>query len=254
VSGFGVFLGKELQEIRRTWRIWVIPGLTIFFAITGPVIALLTPVLMESLAGSQPGVVVKLPTPTAREAFGQFLKSMSQIVMIALVITGAGAVSGERSSGTAILVLTKPLSRRSFVLAKLVSQQVLLIASTVVGMAVTIGVTAALFDNLPVRAFVTATGIWLASAMMFLGVMVLCSVAFRARGAAAGAGLAVLFGTLILSIWPPLNRWTFVGLTGASGSALMGREVSVLWPLVTAGIVLVLVTVVAVRVFDGKEL
>jgi len=34
----------------------------------------------------------------------------------------------------------------------------------------------------------------------------------------------------------------------------MGREVSVLWPLITAGIVLLLVTVVAVRVFEGKEL
>lgn len=254
MSGFGVFLGKELQEIRRTWRIWVIPGLTIFFAITGPIIALLTPALMESLAGSQPGVVVQLPTPTAREAFGQFLKSMSQIIMLALVITGAGAVSGERSSGTAILVLTKPLSRAAFVLAKLASQQVLLVASTVVGVLVTIGVTAALFDNLPVRDFVIATAIWLASAMMFLGVMVLCSVMFRSRGAAAGAGLAVLFGMLILSIWPPLNRWTFVGLTGASGSALMGRQVSVLWPLITAVLLLVLVTIAAIRIFERKEL
>ena len=254
MSGFRVFLGKELQEIRRTWRIWVIPGLTIFFAITGPIIALLTPALMESLAGSQPGVVIQLPTPTARDAFGQFLKNLGDIIMIALVIAGAGAVSGERSSGTAILVLTKPLSRSAFVLAKLVSQQVLLVASTLVGSLVTIGVTAALFDNLPIRDFLIATAIWLAWAMTFAGVMVLCSAAFRSRGAAAGMGLAVLFGTLILAIWPPMRQWTFAGLTGASGAALMGKEVAVLWPLITAGLALVLVTLAAVRIFEGKEL
>ena len=254
MSGFGVFLAKELHEIRRTWRIWVIPGLTIFFAITGPIIALFTPALLASMASEQPGVVLQLPDPTAREALGQFLRNMGQIVMIALVITGAGSVSGERSSGTAILVLTKPLSRGAFVLAKLVSQQVLLIGSTIVGAAVTIGVTALLFDNLPVGDFLRATTLWLASAIPFLGVMVLCSVVFRARGAAAGAGLSWLFGVLLLSIWPPLNRWTFVGLTGASTSALLGQKAEVTWPLITAGLLLVVVTLVAMRAFERKEL
>lgn len=254
MSGFPVFLGKELQEIRRTWRIWVIPGMTLFFAITGPVIALLTPALLASLATEQPGMVVQLPDPTARDALGQFLKNMSQIVMIALVITGAGSVSGERSSGTAILVLTKPLSRGTFVLAKLVSQQMLLVGSTIAGVLVTIGVTEMLFDRLPIADFLRATAIWLVLAMSFLGVMVLCSVLFRSRGGASGAGLAFLFGTLLLSIWPPINRWTFVGLNEAAGAALMGREVSVLWPVVTAGLLLVVATAAAMRIFERKEL
>lgn len=254
MSGFTVFLGKELHEIRRTWRIWVIPGLTIFFAITGPIIALFTPALMESLASEQPGMVLQLPDPTARDALGQFLKNMGQIVLIALVITGAGSVSGERSSGTAILVLTKPLSRGAFVLAKLVSQELLLIGSTIAGVAVTLGVTALLFDNLPVGDFLRATALWLASAIPFLGVMVLCSVLFRARGAAAGAGLAWLFGALLLSIWPPLNRWTFVGLPGAGNAALVGQRVDVLWPLVTAGALLAVATIAAMRIFERKEL
>lgn len=254
MTGFGVFLGKELLEIRRTWRIWVIPGLAIFFAITGPIIALLTPALMKSLAGSQPGVVITVPDPTARDAFGQFLKNMSQIVVIALVITGAGAVSGERSSGTAILVLTKPLSRRAFVLAKLVSQQLLLVGSTLAGALVTTAVTAALFDQLPVAAFVRAVAIWLAFAMLFIAVMVLCSVLFRSRGAAAGAGLAFLFITLILSAWPVVSEWTFAGLPGASASALAGHEAVLAWPLATGAAGFIGAVVVAIRVFQRHEI
>lgn len=254
MKGFGVFLAKELWEIRRTWRIWVIPGLTIFFAISGPFIALVTPALVESLAGSQPGIVIKVPDPTARDAFGQFLKNLSQIVIIALIITGAGTVSGERSSGTAILVLTKPLSRAAFVVAKVVSQQILLIGSTIVGVVVTVGVTAALFDNLPVGDLIVATAIWLAFALLFAGVMVLCSVLFQARGAAAGAGLGVLFALLILSAWEPIARWTFAGLPGSSAAALAGHWPVVWWPLVTGAVALVAVVAAAAGIFARKEI
>jgi len=254
MKGFGVFLAKELWEIRRTWRIWVIPGLTIFFAITGPFIALLTPALVESLAGSQPGMVIKVPDPTARDAFGQFLKNLSQVVMIALVITGAGTVSGERSSGTAILVLTKPVSRAAFVVAKVVSQQILLVGSTILGVIVTVAVTAALFDQLPVRDLVAASAIWLAFALLFAGIMVLFSVLFQARGAAAGAGIGTLFVVLILSAWEPVSRWTFAGLPGASAAALGARPVFVVWPLVTALVALVAAVAAAVGIFAKKEI
>jgi ABC-2 type transport system permease protein len=254
MNGFMVFLAKELLEIRRTWRIWVIPGLTLFFAITGPILALFTPQLLQALAATDPGMVIKLPDPTAREAFGQFLQNMGQIVMIALVIAGAGAVSGERSSGTAILVLTKPLSRPAFILAKVISQQILLVVSTVLGTIVTIAVTAALFDNLPVKPFVIGVLLWLAFALFFAAVMTLCSVMVRSRGGAAGAGLFFLFSTLIASAFPIIAKWTFAGLTSASTKALLGQSPPVLWPLLTAGVGMVVAAAAAVVIFRRQEI
>ena len=60
------------------------------------------------------GVVMKIPSPTWRDSYAQLSKESGvRMVLIAVVITGAGAVSGERSSGTAILTLTKPVSRRA---------------------------------------------------------------------------------------------------------------------------------------------
>jgi ABC-2 type transport system permease protein len=120
MTGLGAFVRKELTEIVRTWRIWVIPGMLVFFGITSPIIAALTPALVQSMTASQPGVVIRVPPPTALDAYAQFLKNLDQFVLIAIVISGAGAVSGERSSGTAILALTKPIRgarswwRRSF--------------------------------------------------------------------------------------------------------------------------------------------
>ena len=67
------------------------------------------------------------------------------MVLLALIIGGGGLVSGERASGTAIIVLTKPVSRAAFVLAKLVAELVLLLVATMVATVVTLLVTRALF-------------------------------------------------------------------------------------------------------------
>jgi len=36
MNGFTVFARKEAREILRTWRVWVLPGILAFFALTGP--------------------------------------------------------------------------------------------------------------------------------------------------------------------------------------------------------------------------
>ncbi len=198
MTGFGAFLGKEFVEIRRTWRIWVIPGMLVFFGVTSPIIAALTPALVRSMAASQPGVVIHIPPPTALDAYGQFLKNLNQFVLIAVIIAGAGVVSGERSSGTAILALTKPLSRGAFVLAKIVSQIALLIAATAFGTAACLALTAVVFGVAHPARVATAMALWLLYASLLVVVMTFFSAAFRSRGAAAGAGLGFYFLSLLL--------------------------------------------------------
>ena len=240
MTGFGAFLRKELTEIRRTWRIWVIPGMLVFFGITSPIIAALTPALVQSMATSQPGLVIRIPPPTARDAYVQFIKSLDQLVLIAIIITGASVVSGERSSGTAILALTKPLSRAAFVVTKVLSQTMLLVVATALGTAVCLAVT--------------AVAIWLVYAVLLIVVMTLLSAAFQSRGAAAGAGLGFYFLTLLLSAWGPAARNSFVGLVLATQKALVVESLSLGWPLATAVVAIGAGTVAAVGIFERQEL
>ena len=253
MTGFGAFLRKELTEILRTWRLWVIPGMLLFFGVTSPIIAVLTPALMRSVAAGQPGAVFHLPPPNATDASAQFLKSLSQVVLIAVVITGAGTVSGERSSGTAILALTKPLSRAAFVVAKIVSQVALIGAATALGTAVCVVVTALVFDHSNAARLVPAVALWLLYASLLTVVMTLFSSAFRSRGAAAGAGLAFFFLTLLLALWGPAARHSFLGLMPAIDNVLLARPVSLGWPVVSAFAVIALGTVAAVAIFDGRS-
>jgi len=115
----------------------------------------------------------------ARGVWPVELKSMRR------VITGAGAVSGERSSGTAVLTLTKPVSRGAFVLAKIVSQAGLLIAATVVSTAVCAVLTVVIFGPSPLGPLVMSVSIWTIDALLMIVVMTLFSAGFAARGASA---------------------------------------------------------------------
>src|SRR5664280_430565 len=138
MSGFAVFAHKEAREILRTWRIWVLPGILLFFALTGPVLARFTPQIVGALAGNQFGGL-KLPTPTYLDAYTQWIKNLSQIGLFALIIIYAGVVSAESKSGTAILVLTKPVSRPAFVIAKAAVHSAFLAVVVVIGTLVTWG-------------------------------------------------------------------------------------------------------------------
>jgi len=254
VTGFTAFLLKEFQEIRRTWRIWVIPGMLLFFAITSPLVALATPMLLSSLAGSQPGLVIQIPDPTAADAYGQFLKNLSQLVTIAIVIAGAGLVSTERSTGTALLVLTKPVSRTAFVTAKLVAELMLVVTFTSVGAVICLAVTRLVFPPAPIGPFLGAVALWLVSAILLTAVMTLCSVAVPSRGGAAGLGLGYLFLVLVISIWPPAVRWSFVGLSDAMGKTLTSQPVAIGWPVATAVAAAVVAAVAATKLFQRQEL
>lgn len=254
MTGFIAFLRKELTEIRRTWRIWVIPGMLLFFGLTSPIIAALTPALVKSMAAAQPGVVLQLPPPTALDASGQFLKNLDQFILIAIVIAGAGVVSGERASGTAILVLTKPLSRGAFVMAKISSQIMVLVAATTLGTAACLGMTAVAFHGARATGLVTAVSLWLLSASLLIVVMTLFSAAFRSRGAAAGAGLGFYFLTLLFSNWGPAAEYSFLGLQPAMRDALRGETLSLAWPAATAVAAIVGGTIAAVRIFERQEL
>lgn len=254
MSGFGAFLRKELIEIRRTWRLWVIPGMLVFFGVTSPIIAAVTPALVRSVTASQRGVSVTIPPPTALDAYAQFIKNLDQFVLIAVVIIGAAVISGERATGTAILVLTKPLSRRAFVVAKILSQAALLVVATALGTAACLAMTAVVFDGTGGGRLVTAVAVWLLYASLLIVVMTLFSAAFRSRGAASGAGLAYFFVTLLLSNWGPMARYSFLGLLPAMGRALIGAPMSLGWPVATALAAILVGVAAAVRIFERQEL
>lgn len=253
MRGFSRFLGKELQEIARTWRLFVLPGIMLFFAVSGPVLAKLSPELIASLTTSQPGVVIRLPEPTYMDAYVQWVKNLSQLVVFALLIVTGGIVAGERAAGTAVLVLTKPVSRAGFVAAKFLAQSGLVVVATLVCTSLTWGVTLAVFGEAPPAKLFEAAGIWLAFAILLVSVTLLLSCALSTL-AAAGSAILVYFAILVASAWGPAVRWTPAGLVSAPTRALMSPTVEVGWSLASCIALTGVFVFAAIAVFNRQEL
>lgn len=253
MSGFAAFARKEAREIRRTWRIWVLPGILLLFALTGPVLAKLTPQLLGALGGDQLKGLV-LPTPTYHDAYVQWIKSLSGTALFALIIVYGSIISAERKSGTAVLVLTKPVSRTAFIIAKAVVHSVFLAVLVVAGTLITWGLTAAIFGQAPGSALWSSSIVWLVFGVLFIALMTLLSVLIGSAAGAAGAGLGAYALVSIAAIWKPLGTYSPAALTKVPSSLLAGNDVAVLWPVLTSLVLAAMLFALAALTFRRSEL
>jgi len=254
MSGFTAFAGKEAREILRTWRIWVLPGILLLFALTSPVLARFTPEILRAAGGDQlKGLVV--PTPTYHDAYAGWIKNLSPAALFALIIAYGGLVCSERKSGTAVLVLTKPLSRTAFIMAKAVVHSAFLAVLVIAGTLITWGLTAAIFGPAPGAALWSASLAWLLLGVLLIAVMTLLSVLFGSAAGAAGAGLGVYVLLLVASYLKPLGTYSPAALAAKVPSSLVaGKDVAVLWPVLTSLLLAAVLFALAAFAFRRQDL
>lgn len=255
MRGLTTFLRKEAVEVLRTWRIWVLPGILVFVGVTSPVLAKLTPEILKSVASSGSGVVVRMTKPvTYGDSYLQWTKNLTQVVLFAVVIASSGMISAEKRAGTAILVLTKPVSRAAFVTAKIASGVMLLWLATGVEATLCWAGTVALFGEAPVGPLLGGTLLWLAFATLLVCVMAMLSAVIDGQSGAAGAGLGFYALLSVVSIWPIAAGLTPAGLLGAAGAVMAGTPAGWLLPLVTTVVFAGIAWATAVWALETREL
>jgi len=255
VSGFAAFVRKEVVEIVRTWRIWVLPGILLVFALTGPLMAKYTPEIVASVGGSQMAAIAKvIPVPTYLDAYAQWIKNLSQIALFAIIIIYGGLVSAEAKSGTAVLVLTKPVSRAAFVVAKALVHSAFLALTVLIGTLVTWAGTLLLFGTAPAAPLFAAAGAWLVFGILFVTVMTLLSVLVSSQAGAAGIGLGVYALVSISAIWEPLGKYSPAALSGQPMAIAAGQGADMTWPIVTSLALSAAFVATAAWAFRRKEL
>jgi ABC-2 type transport system permease protein len=253
VNGFWAFARKEAVEIVRTWRIWVLPSILLFFAVTGPVLARFTPQIIGAVGGTQLAGL-KLPAPTYVDAYLQWAKNLTQIALIAIIVIYGGLVSSERKSGTAVLVLTKPLSRTAFVVAKAVVHAAFLSVTVVLGTLVTWDVTKVIFGRAPAGPIWSAALAWLAFGVLFLAIMALLSTLMGSQAGAAGVGIGTFALISIAALYGPLAKYSPAGLVDMPSILAGGHRSALLWPVVSSLVLAVALVAGAALAFRTKEL
>jgi ABC-2 type transport system permease protein len=220
MSGLRLLLAKEMREQVRTLRL---PVVLIVFAVLGlisPLVARYVQEIIDAVGGDQFGGLV--PDPVVGDAMVQFTKNVGQFGAIIAILVAMGAVAGEKDQGTAAFLLTKPLSRGSFLAAKVVAIGVLLALGIAVAGLLCWVYTAIIFEPLPIGGYAAAMVlVWLSLADI-AAITFLASVTARSSIVAGGVGLGALVLAGVLGALPGIGPYLPTSLWGAADQLGLG--------------------------------
>jgi ABC-2 type transport system permease protein len=183
---------------------------------------------------------------------------------VAVVIIMQDAVVGEKQTGTAAWVLSKPASREAFILSKLIADSLGVLVTMVVlpGIVAYVMIWIGLGSQLdPISFLVGLALIWL-SLLFFLAFTLMLGTLFNNRGAVIALPLGLLFfQQYLIGLIPPLKYllpWTLViPLNNQSGaivpSLLLGQPVSTYLPIVLILAEIVIFVAVGIWRFQKEE-
>ncbi|MGI6366100.1 MAG: ABC transporter permease [Bacillota bacterium] len=247
-------LGKELREILRTYKIYTIPGIFLLFGFASPI---LTKLLPEMLGSMMEEMGMQLPEQTWLDSYGQLFKNLVQMGILAVILTTMGTIADERNKGVAQLVLTKPVSRTGYILAKYAANLLLVGISALLAFLATWFYTDILFEGTQFGPGLAATGLYILYAAVILAVTIFSSAITKSTLAAGG--LSIL-GLIVISLLPllgeTLHKYSPGALTAYLNSALTGTAdaVQVGWAVAVAAATILGLLGLASFIFHRQEL
>lgn len=231
MTGFIPLLRKELMWQLRTWRLLAVPAVFLIAGVSAPLLLYFLPDLITA-AGEE--IVLEIPDFGSADAVKSFLDNLGQFGLIAVILAGMGAISSERSSGTAEMTLSKPASFGAFITAKFVSQALTLVLGLVAGGAGAYLYTALLFDAPDAMRFFAVTLLFGVHLALILAITLLASSVTRSQLLAGVLSLAIVIvlgaiGSLsgTREVLPAgITRWAYSLVTGPGNPAWISLFVS----------------------------
>lgn len=254
MNGFVALLRKELTETMRTWRIWALPALFIFLAVTGVLSARYAKELLGSMLPAGSDMSALIPDPTWRDTLAQWNKNLSQIGIIAILLMTGGTINAEARQGTQILILTKPVSRWGYVLAKFTSTSLFCTTTVILAACVEYTTSLCFFRNSQPIPLIQLTVTWLIYALLLIAVTLVGSATFDSPLAASGLGLGAMLILSMLGLWGPAKTHTPAGLAEIQANLTSGSSITSWWPAWTGIGAIVFFVALAGWLFSRREL
>jgi ABC-2 type transport system permease protein len=252
-SGFANLLSKETGAWWRT-RGWLIQTI-IWVAILNGILAILLFATPESEAGA---------SGFDRRAEGAIVFLTMGLISLAIgaTIIGQEAVIDEKRSGTAAWVLSKPVSRAAFILAKLIAHGLgLLVTGVIIPGVIAFGMITAAGGSIAIGDFAVAQGIVLLNTLFYLTLTLMLGTLSEGRGAVIAIPIAIAFGyQIFLGLAPWLADVTPWGFLQGAGSPIppvarvaLGQATLPMMPIIATVVWCVLFTIVALWRFAREE-
>ncbi len=204
-----VLFRKELLESSRNFKWLWMPCVFIIFGITEPLTAFYLPDILDAVGNLPEGTVIEIPKPTAGEVLLSTIGQYSTFGLLIVVLAFMGTVAGERKSGSAAMILVKPVSYLSYIFAKWAAALLLVLSSYSVGMMISWYYINLLFESITATSFFQTFVIFGAWLVFVLTLTVFFSSLVKMPGIAAFATIGI---TVILSFLSGTieNRFTWL--------------------------------------------
>jgi len=260
LTAFAASFRKEMVQLWRTKRFLVVMAVFILFGLTSPLLAYFTPQMLGMIEGAEMFSDL-IPTPTAADAMAQYVKNLSQFGFILAVALGMTAVAAEKESGTAALIMSKPMPRWAFVTSKFAAQALVYAAGFMIACLGAIFYTWLLFGVAAVGEFVTASLLMLLWLLVFVAAALLGSVIGGTTAAAAGYGFGLSILWLLTGVIPNYGQLFPGGLI--TWASVIGQGLSPEPPptgflnfgaVALAVVLIVLQLLLAIGLFEPQEL
>ncbi|MFW5943429.1 MAG: YhfC family glutamic-type intramembrane protease [Chloroflexota bacterium] len=245
---------KELLQQWRTKRLLVVAAVFLLFGFLSPLIANFTPELLRTIEGAEQFADL-VPTPTAADSLGQYIKNITQFGFIIAILLGMGAVAGEKERGTTAMILSKPLPRWAFILSKFVAQALVYALGFALAAVGAYYYTMILFEPFALGPFLLGNLLLLIWLLVFAAVTLLGSALASTTGAAAAIALGGAMLLLVGGSLPTVGAFAPSALVGWAGQSGVGEAAQGNWGALAANAVLIIVMLVsAVAAFETQEL
>ena len=250
-------LRKEWIELSRTSRLLILVIVLGFFGLSSPLMAKYTPEMLKLIPGAE-SVASLIPAPTVVDAIGQYVKNLSQFGVLLGLLLSMGLVSQEKERGTAAMLLTKPLPRSSFLVAKFLALGLGFVVALSVAALGGYYYTLVLFEALNVGGWLLLNAVLLIQVLVYISITLLFSTLLRSQAAAAGLTLGVALVLSLIEAIPTLAPYVPNRLVVWAANNLVGQGQALpllVWPALAISLGLMLACLLgAWRVLERQEL
>lgn len=247
---------KEMREIFKTYRLWVIPVFFLFLGFSAPAAAKFLPDLLASQIEAQ-NLKITFPEPSVLEAFQSYFKNLAQMGLIAVILFSMGLVSEERSSGVLAQVVTKPVGRGTVVWSKWLVHAGWFAISMAAGAVGAYLYTWALFEQPSLGGFVFGNLIFAVYMLFVFSSALAASAVFKRQIGAGATAFLIYFAAGALTLFPDkYARFTPGFLSGAAVEALSKPSglSDVVPAMISAAVLSIVLVAGAIAVFQRQEL
>jgi ABC-2 type transport system permease protein len=204
---------KEIAQLWRTRRLLVLGAVFLFFGMGSPLFSKLTPEILRSVQGGEMFANL-MPTPSAADAMGQYIKNLSQFGFLLAVLLVMGAVVGEKETRVAPMILSKPMPRWAFITSKFAAQCLMYLGGFILAGIGAYYYTWILFSPLEPGAFILTNALLLLWVLTFVALGLLGSVLGKSTVSAGGIGVGLSVALMLAGSIPRYGTLLPGGLLG----------------------------------------